>query len=301
MSVKNSLNSDAIDIIAQTFSCKREAIKNISMLKKGMTNHSFVFEYNDKKYIIRVPGEGTNHLINRTWEETVYRAIENFQICEKPVYINAQNGFKITKFINNVRTCDPNKEDDILLCMKKLKSFHQLHIKVNHEFDLFGTIEYYEQLRNRKSIYGDYEIVKKNIFSLENYIKDNVTEKCLAHIDSVPDNFLFDDSRQDALHVQLTDFEYSGMQDPCIDIAMFCIYSMYSKEQIDHLIDIYFDGNCEEATRLKIYCYIAACGLLWSNWCEYKSALGIEYGEYSLAQYSYAKKYYQIAKKRMSK
>ena len=43
------------------------------------------------------------------------------------------------------------------------------------------------------------------------------------------------------------------------------------------------------------------CGLLWSNWCEYKRQLGVEFGEYSLMQYRYAKDYYQIATEEMKK
>ena len=81
------------------------------------------------------------------------------------------------------------------------------------------------------------------------------------------------------------------MQDPHVDIAMFCIYSLYNKDQTDHLIDLYFDGACPEEVRVKIKCYIAVCGLLWSNWCEYKRQLGVEFGEYSLRQYRYAKDY----------
>ncbi len=99
--------------------------------------------------------------------------------------------------------------------------------------------------------------------------------------------------------VQLTDWEYAGMQDPHIDIAMFCIYSFYDRKQVDKLVDIYFDHCCSRAIRIKIYCYIAACGLLWSNWCEYKRRLGVEFGEYSLRQYRYAKEYYRIARKEM--
>ena len=75
---------------------------------------------------------------------------------------------------------------------------------------------------------------------------------------------------------------------------MFSIYSFYDREQIDNLIDIYFDSNCDKNTRLKIYCYVAIGGLLWSNWCEYKRTLGVEFGEYSLRQYRYAKEYYKI-------
>lgn len=89
------------------------------------------------------------------------------------------------------------------------------------------------------------------------------------------------------------------MQDPHVDIAMFCIYSLYNKRQTDRLIDIYFEGECPHNIHTKIYCYIAVCGLLWSNWCEYKRNLGVEFGEYSLRQYRYAKDYYKLAKAEM--
>ena len=132
------------------------------------------------------------------------------------------------------------------------------------------------------------------MLSLKAFIDNCDKEYCLTHIDAVPDNFLFyKDSGKEQL--QLTDWEYAGMQDPHLDIAMFCIYSLYNKQQCDHLIDIYFDGICPAQTRTKIYCYISAGGLLWSNWCEYKRQLGVEFGEYSFRQYRFAKDYYHFA------
>ena len=89
------------------------------------------------------------------------------------------------------------------------------------------------------------------------------------------------------------------MQDPHVDLAMFCIYSLYNKEEVDQLIDLYFVEGCKIEDRIKIYCYIAVCGLLWSNWCEYKRSLGIEFGEYSLRQYRYAKEYYRIVQEEL--
>ena len=94
--------------------------------------------------------------------------------------------------------------------------------------------------------------------------------------------------------IKLIDWEYAAMQDIHLDIAMFCIYSMYNRQQVDNLIDIYFENKCDQQTRIKIYCYISMCGLLWSNWCEYKYTLGVEFGKYSLAQYRFAKDYYNI-------
>lgn len=125
-------------------------------------------------------------------------------------------------------------------------------------------------------------------------------EKVLTHIDAVPDDFLFveKDGKEE---IRLIDWEYAGMQDPHVDVAMFCIYSLYNKRQVDRLIAAYFTEGCSDETRIKIYCYIAACGFLWSNWCEYKRNLGVEFGEYSLRQYRYAKDYYRIVQEELKK
>ena len=85
------------------------------------------------------------------------------------------------------------------------------------------------------------------------------------------------------------------MADPHTDLAMFAVYSNFSPAETDKLIDIYFENACPPETRIKIHCYAAACGLLWSNWCEYKSSLGVEFGEYSLQQYRAAKTYSRLA------
>ena len=111
----------------------------------------------------------------------------------------------------------------------------------------------------------------------------------------MPDNFLFVDNE-----IRLIDWEYAGMQDPHLDIAMFAIYSMYDRDQVETLIDSYFLEGCSTEIRMKIYCYIATCGLLWSNWCEYKRFCGVEFGEYSLRQYRYAKEYYSIVMKEIA-
>lgn len=290
------LNSDAIAIIANVLRVNEKEITDIQVLKKGMTNRSFSFVCRNKKYIMRIPGEGTDQLINREHEADVYHTLEGKGICDDPIYINSKNGYKITKYLEGVRTCDCMNQDDLIVCMKKLKEFHDMDLKVNHTFNIFEQIQYYEELWDgTPSIYRDYKKTKDNVLSLRSYIEEHRNRWCLTHIDAVPDNFLFYDDG-----MQLTDWEYSGMQDPHVDIAMFCIYSLYDRRQIDDLIDIYFDGKCERNTRIKIYCYIAVCGLLWSNWCEYKRKLGVEFGEYSLCQYRYAKEYYKIVKEELT-
>lgn len=291
------LKSDAIKTIAEVLGCRESEVEGITVLKKGMTNRSFVFSVNGTKYIMRIPGEGTGRLINRKQEAEVFRTIFGLGLCDDPVYIEPENGYKITRYLEGVRVCDAGDEEDLGRCMEKLREFHNLRLSVYHTFDIFGQIQFYENLwRGEPSVYRDYNETKSRVLGLKPFIDGQEKEWCLTHIDAVPDNFLFftpPGEREERL--QLTDWEYAAMQDPHVDIAMFCIYSLYDKQQCDHLIDIYFDYACGRETRAKIYCYISACGLLWSNWCEYKRSLGVEFGEYSLCQYRFAKEYYKYA------
>lgn len=291
----NQLKTDAIRIIMQVLQVRQEDIKNISVLKKGMTNRSFLFECFNQKYIMRIPGEGTGYLINRRQEAEVYRVINEKGICDDSIYINSDNGYKISRYIENARVCNTEDEKDVVRCMRKLRAFHEMNLKVSHEFQLFEQIEFYESLwKGNQSVYRDYKTTKKNVFSLKSYMEAHVETTTLTHIDAVPDNFLFSKNEKGEENIYLIDWEYAGMQDPHVDIAMFCIYAFYDREQIDKLINIYFENKCKKTTQIKIYCYIAACGLLWSNWCEYKRNLGVDFGEYSLKQYRYAKEYYHI-------
>lgn len=287
------LNNDTLSLIANVFETNIEQIKNIKSLKKGMTNRSFLFEINQDKYIMRIPGEGTDRLINRQEEYKVYQVIKDLNISDEVIYMNPQNGYKITKYLNDTRVCNQENQEDLKKCMKLLKYFHQQDLKVDHEFDVFEKIGFYEKLRGPKSLYKDYNQTKEKVFSLKNIIEKMPKEWRLCHIDANCDNFLFYKENEEE-KIKLIDWEYSAMQDTHLDIAMFCIYSMYNRQQVDNLIDIYFEDKCDQQTRIKIYCYISMCGLLWSNWCEYKYTLGVEFGEYSLAQYRFAKDYYNI-------
>lgn len=298
----NQLKSDAIAVIAGALHASSGDVHDIAILKKGMTNRSFLFSCQGKRYIMRIPGEGTDRLINRNQEAAVYQKIAGRNLCDDVAYIDAKTGYKITGYLEGARTCDPLNVEDLRHCMEKLRAFHELGLTVEHEFDLFGQIEFYESLwGGEPSIYKDYVRTKENVRSLKGYIERHAEPKVLTHIDAVADNFLFAPDGEGGEQLRLIDWEYAGMQDPHVDIAMFCIYSMYDRHQVDQLIRLYFPEGCADKTRIKIYCYIAVCGLLWSNWCEYKRQLGVEFGEYSLRQYRFAKDYYRIVQSELKK
>lgn len=287
-------------LAAQEMCVSEREITNVTRIKLGMTNCSYLFEYQGRKYIMRIPGKGSEQMVNRREEAAVYGALSGKHICDDVIFFSPDSGMKITVYLENARVCDPFSESDVRRCMEKLRGFHEQNLQVEHVFDLFERLEYYESLRGETSLYEDYDQTKADVLSLKGFIEEHTERVVLAHIDAVSDNFLFVPDESGDEEIRLIDWEYAGMQDPHVDVAMFCIYAMYDREQIDRLIDLYFPEGCDETVRAKVYCYVAVCGLLWSNWCEYKHRLGEKFGEYALRQYEYAREYCSIARKAMA-
>lgn len=284
------LENRYIRLIEEVFHTTLDHVRDVSVMKKGMTNRSLMFSVDGERYIMRIPGEGTSKLIDRHNEYESYQVIRDYGVSDEIVYMNPKDGVKMTRFIGNTHNCDSHNREEVAQCIRFLRRFHDLELKCDHDFDVYGQMERYERLRGKASLYPDYKKVKENVLSLRPFIDSMAGKRVLCHIDSVPDNFLIDSEGR----IRLIDWEYSGMNDPHLDIAMFAIYAGYDRKMVDFLIDAYFDGKCDTDTRYKIYAYVAAAGLLWSNWCEYKHTLGVEFGEYAINQYRYGKEYSEL-------
>ncbi len=288
---QNHSDNEAMELVSRTFQVPESDIRNIKCLKAGMTNKSFLFSVSSRQYICRIPGPGTELLINRKQEAAVYKAVQPLGITEHVVYFNGENGYKISEYYEGARNSDPNNWQDVGQCMKLLKQVHQAGLSVDHSFDIRERIEFYENLcRTHGGIpFEDYGQVRGRMTKLMDRLDSMDRPVTLAHVDSVADNFLFlaDGS------IRLIDWEYAGMCDPLIDIAMCAIYSYYNEEQTDRLTELYLERRPTKDELTAVYSYVALGGFLWSLWAVYKSHLGEEFGEYTLIMYRYAKRYYQ--------
>lgn len=289
-SQSRDLKSKRLNYIGEMFGVDKSEITNISGLFEGMTNRHMRFTLAGTNYLLRVPGEGSNEIINRYEEAEVYEVLKGKHISDVISYITPEKGYKITEFWNNARICDINDWDDVTRSIKHLRKLHDMNLEVRHSFDLRDRISHYEMLRNSDSSFMDYQATRSKVMELLDILDTLPREWCLCHIDSASVNFLF---VGEELH--LIDWEYAAMCDPHIDIAMFCIFADYNQDQIDDVINIYFDQNASELSRLKVYSYVAISGFLWSIWSEYKANMGVDFGDYTIKQYRYAKEYYKKA------
>jgi thiamine kinase-like enzyme len=284
-------DNQALELVAKVFEIPESEIHDIKCLKSGMTNQSFLFKVRGKHYICRIPGKGTEMLINRQQEAAVYERIRSLGLAEHVVYMNPQTGYKIAEYYEGARNANASDRSDMERCMAALHKLHDAKLTADHEFNLRERIDFYEKLckAHNGTLFEDYETVRTWMNRLMNRLDELNRPKYLSHIDSVADNFLFPEDGS----VRLIDWEYSGMCDPLVDVAMCAIYSYYNEEETEQLIRIYLGREASDEERFVIYAYMALGGFLWSLWAIYKSALGVEFGDYTLVMYRYAKTRYR--------
>ena len=283
--------SEILEVIKSVFDVELSDIVRLRTLKEGMTNDSFLFEVKGKKYVFRNPGKGTENLINRQQEAHVYDVIKPLHISDDVIYLNPDKGYKITTFVPNSRTIDPNNVEEVDLALEKLRVLHGSGLKTKHRFDIEERIEFYHKIciDSNAILFKDFDDVYDHIKEVINVLKSIPREDVLCHIDSVDMNFLLANNE-----ITVLDWEYAGMADPLIDIAMFVAYSNKQDDEIVDLLDRYLERKHTEEELLIVQAYVSLAGFLWALWTQYKQACGEDFGTYGMEQHQYGRKYSSI-------
>ncbi len=268
-------------------------LSRFTLMDKGMTNDSYVFYCRGKKYIYRRAGTGSEMLVDRQREYANYQALAGRGISDVVVYHNPYNGTKITEFLEDSKGIDPANPEHIEKSLVALRNLHSRNIKPPHDFDFIKTINYYEEIchNSQAELFSSYHKYKDKVCALLNKVDEMNVPKCFCHIDFVPGNCLLDKND----NVVLIDWEYSGKQDPVVDVAMFCISAAFNKTQSDKLLEKYLQRKPTKDELFRFYTYIATAGLMWSLWSVYKTANGEVFEGYTERTYNLAKKYSKLA------
>lgn len=256
----------------------------------GMTNKNFKVTISGEDYVLRIPGNGTEEMINRLEEIDNVETVKVLGIDAEIVYFGRENGIKIAKYIEDAETLNgktAKREENMKLTSAVLKTLHKSDIVFKNRFDVFKKIEEYEVLlqKAKGKNYEDYYEVKEKVMALKALQEDLDLEMCPCHNDAVPENFI--KSGEDKIY--LIDWEYSGMNDPMWDLAAHSIECNFSEDDEELFLSFYFNGEVEEKYRKRILINKICQDFLWSTWTNIKEAKGDDFGTYGIDRYNRAK------------
>ena len=265
-------HSDIMRNIKLIFRCDEEDIINFRNVSKGLTNKSFVFEINGIEYIYRHPGDGTESIVNRKNEKKSLVLAKQFGIDPTYIYLDVNEGWKISQFIADFREPDYNSFNDSKLIIKTLRKLHNLPITVDYGLDpIKDSIEIEKLLKQKDpNCFKPYQQLKENILKLYSLTENDGIEKCFCHGDTYQPNWMIlpDNS------VILIDWEYSGVSDPGIDIGYYIVDGQYNFQQAEQFIKEYLQQDYNPTTRLHYLCYISIIAYYWFVWALYRESCG---------------------------
>lgn len=112
----------------------------------GMTNHSYkITRNNGMEYLVRIPGEGTEKLINRTDEFKSTRLACKLGIDSELLY-SGDDGTKVMKFISNSHSMNNQimqRQDIIEQAAGLLKKLHTCGENTGVRFEVFEMADLY--------------------------------------------------------------------------------------------------------------------------------------------------------------
>ena len=251
-----------------------------------MSNKNFRVDYKGKGYVLRVPGNGSDGMVERSFEE--FNSMESSKLGINPPvrYFNAMSGIKMVDFVEDAETLNAatiQRHDNMKKIAQIYRTLHLSHVRLKNEFNVFREIEKYSILLQKAgaTMYEGWESIYRRVMAIELRLNKLGVDMQPCHNDAVPENFL---KAKDGT-IFLIDWEYSGMNDPMADFAALFLESGFTIENQDYILSHYYNGPIPPNTKEKILCYQVLWDYLWAQWTVIKEAKGDDFGTYGRDRY----------------
>lgn len=233
-----------------------------------MTNHSYkVTRDNGSEYLVRIPGEGTEEMINRLDERKSTELGCRLGIDSNLLYFD-DGGCKVMKFIKDPKTMNAKvmkRESVIKQAADIFKKLHSCGEDTHVRFEVFEMADMYEKIirENHVSLYDDYSDVKNKVMTIKNEMEEKFgVERVPCHNDSLLGNWVLDTDDK----LWLIDWEYSGMNDPMWDLSCSSIECDYSELEDDKLLSYYYGREYTEEEKRRFIASKLYVDYLWTLW-----------------------------------
>lgn len=233
----------------------------------GMTNHTYkVSLENGDAYVLRIPGAGTEDLIDRANERISAKLACRLGI-DAEVLLFSDCGHKVTKFIAGAQTLSPASFSDPELLKKAAQTLRTLHIcgeDTGVAFDVFDMVQGYERIisSNHVPLFSGYGEIKRELGQIRKTLSACSVPAVPCHNDPWWENWVLSETGK----LYLIDWEYAGMNDAMWDLADISVETGFTQSQDANLLQLYFGRSPAYDERLRFFANKLYLYFLWSLW-----------------------------------
>lgn len=234
----------------------------------GMTNHSYkVTRADGEKYLVRLPGEGTEELINRQDEKKSTELACKLGIDSELLYFG-DDGKKVMKFIPDPQPMDERvmkREENLRQAAQIFRRLHTCGEDTGVRFEVFEMAEAYKKIirDNHVALYSDYEDVTKTIMDIKAAVDaEGDAPKVPCHNDCLVANWVLDCSGK----MWLIDWEYSGMNEAMWDLSCLSIEAAFTEENDNALLNAYYERQATIEEKKRFIAAKLYVDYLWTLW-----------------------------------
>ena len=263
--------------ITKVLGCRECDILHFEAIKEGLTNTSFIFEVGGRKYVYRHPGDGTDAIISRAHEKRALELAKAVGVDPTFIYMNSEQGWKISSYVEGIRTPDYGSFDDSRRIVSVLRSLHDSNLSVPWAFLPWEEAEKMEGiLRAEKGGMSDYEFdrLKENVEKCYKKCEGDGIAMRFCHCDTYAPNWLLTDTQ-----TILIDWEYAGNADPGCDVGGYIMDAMWELPEAEKFIAEYCGENLDDRAMFHYLAYTAIISFYWYVWALYREACGAVMGE----------------------
>ncbi len=234
----------------------------------GMTNHSYKITRADgQEYLVRIPGEGTEEMINRLDERKSTELACRLGI-DSPLIYFGDDGRKVMRFIRDPQFMSEEvmrRKENLLQAASIFRKLHSCGEDTGVRFEVFEMAELYERIirDGGVALYDDYDQVRNTVMTIKADVDRNgEAERVPCHNDSLIGNWVLDSGGK----LYLIDWEYSGMNEAMWDLSCLSIEAVYSAENDAELLSAYYGRETTVEERKRFAAAKLYVDYLWTLW-----------------------------------
>ena len=257
-------------------------------LSGGITNHNYVCVFDNRKYVLRIPGAGTDTFIDRAHElSNSIAAAEAGVSPEILCVVKPENAVVIPFIEGEVLHPDTVAADDgtIAKIVSTVKRVHEKALFQNETNVFEMTRKYIRMARDVNAFFpDDFGWMLAISEKIEKAMDRDKPAPAACHNDLLSENFIVDPDGK----LWLLDWEYGGMNDPYFDLGDFAVEHPLSSEQQKLVIETYC-GEFDYHRFCRMMLHQLTADLWWCQWAMIQdriSKIDFDFYTYGLGRYS---------------